>query len=229
MLTSFDLDWFLNRYFSVEGTNCNLKNIDKQKVLDIINGFKSFVGETDLASPSNAILACEFIKHYVMYNTISSIKVTSDMFYSNGSHKSSYRLYRDKNGNIINTVAYNFYIKHTYEDYVNSEINFYPFYSKCNFAIYVYKGGIITGEYYTINNIKYTGELYDMPKMITIPASCILYDTDGKRNIIYIVDHRESALAKVLETYDMSYHIDEDIKNRRFSLRKYKKIKNNSK
>ena len=61
--------------------------------------------------------------------------------------------------------------------------------------------------------------------MITIPASCILYDTDGKRNTIYIVDHREPALAKVLETYDMSYRIDEDIKNRRFSLRKYEKIK----
>ena len=229
MLTSFDLDWFLNHYFSVEGTNCNLKNIDKQKVLNIINGLNSFVGEDDLASPSNAILACEFIKHYVMYNTISSIKVTPDMFYSNGSHKSSYRLYRDKNGNIINSVAYNFYVKHTYEDYAHREIDVYPFHSKCNFGIYVYKGGIVTGEFYVLNNIKYTGELYDMPKMITIPASCILYDTDDIRHTIYIVDHREPALAKVLETYDMSYHIDEDIKNRRFSLRKYEKIKSNSK
>lgn len=229
MFTKFDIDWFLKHYFSVEGTNCNFKNIDKQKVLDIINGFESFVGEDDLASPSNVIFACEFIKHYAMYNTISSIKVTPDTFNTDGSHKSSYRLYKDKEGNINNLVAYNFYVKHTYEDYANREIDIYPLHSKCNFAIYIYKGGIITGEYYILNNIKYTGELYDMPKMITIPASCILYDTNGKRNIIYIVDHREPALAKVLETYDMSYHIDEDIKNRRFSLRKYTKIKNNSK
>ena len=229
MFTKFDIDWFLNHYFSVEGTNCNLKDIDKQKVLNIINGFESFVGEVDLASPTNAIFACEFIKHYVMYNTISGIKVTPDTFYSNGVHKSSYRLYKDKDGNIINSVAYNFYVKHTYEDYAHREINIYPFHSKCNFAIYVYKGGIITGEYYILNNIKYSGELYYTPKMITIPASCILYDTDGKRNTIYIVDHREPALAKVLETYDMSYHIDENIKNRRFSLRKYEKIKSNYK
>lgn len=225
MFTKFDIDWFLKHYFSVERTNCNLKDIDKQKVLDIINGFKSFVGEGDLASPSNAILACEFIKHYVMYNTISSIKVTPDTFYSNGSHKSSYRLYRNKDGNIINSVAYNFHVKHTYEDYAHRELAVHSSYSKCNLAIYVYKGGIITGEYYTINNIKYHGELYDIPKMITIPASCILYDTDDIRHTIYIVDHREPALAKILETYDMSYHIDEDIKNRRFSLRKYEKIK----
>ena len=229
MFTKFDIDWFLNHYFSVEGTNCNLKDIDKQKVLNIINGFKSFVGEDDLTSPSNAIFACEFIKHYVMYNTIPSIKVTPDIFNTDGSHKSSYRLYKDKDGNINNLVAYNFSVKHTYEDYTHREIDIYPFHTKCNFPIYIYKGGIITGEYYTLNNIKYTGELYDMPKMITIPASCILYDTDNKRNFIYIVDHREPALAEVLKTYDMNYHIDEDIKNRRFSLRKYTKIKSNSK
>ena len=37
MFTKFDIDWFLKHYFSVERTNCNLKDIDKQKVLDIIN------------------------------------------------------------------------------------------------------------------------------------------------------------------------------------------------
>lgn len=229
MFTKFDLDWFINNHLDKKCLDYFRTNIDNKEVLDIIDIFSSAILEKDLKSPINVITACDFIKHYVLYNTISSVKITNDCFSSTGKHEKSNILTKDKYGNIINNVAYNFHIKHVYQDFATREIEINESYTKCNFPIYIYKGGIITGDVYTFKNIKVYGELYDVPKMITIHASCILYDTDGKRNTIYIVDHREPALAKVLETYDMSYHIDEDIKNRRFSLRKYEKIKNNFK
>ena len=227
--TKFDLDWFIDNHLDKKCLDYFRTHINKKEVLDIINEFIGAVVEEDLQNPVNVILACDVIKHYVLYNTISSVKITNDYFFSTGKHKESNILTKDNDGNIINHIAYNFHVRHIYEDYALREIEIRESYTKCNFPIYVYKGGIITGDVYTFKNIKVYGELYDIPKIITIPATCILYDTDGKRNTIYIVDHREPALAKVLETYDMSYHIDEDIKNRRFSLRKYEKIKSNYK
>ena len=79
-----------------------------------------------------------------------------------------------------------------------------------------YRYGDINNKFRTNKQNKQdTGNIF-IPKT----SSGKLYDTDDIRHTIYIVDHREPALAKVLETYDMSYHIDEDIKNRKFIIRR---------
>lgn len=225
--TNFDLDWYIDHHLDKKCFDYFRTNINKKEVLDIINEFIGAIVDEDLQNPVNVITACDFIKHYVLYNTISSVRITNDYFFSTGKHKDSHILTKDEDGNIINHIAYNFHVRHVYQDFAAREIEIREGYTKCNFPIYVYKGGIITGDVYTFKNIKVYGELYDVPKMITIPASNLMFEReDGKRDDIFIVDHREPALAKLLNTYEMNHYIDTDIKNRKFSLRKYEKIKN---
>lgn len=227
MFTKFDLDWFIDNHLDKKCLDYFRTHIDKKEVLNAIDGFMDSVGIEDLQNPINIITACDFIKHYVIYNTISSVKISNDYFSSTGEHKSSYILTKDNDGNIINHIAYNFHVRHIYQDFAAREIEMNEGYTKCNFPIYVYKGGIITGDVYTFKNIKVYGELYDIPKIITIPASTLMFEKeDGKTDSIFIVDHREPALAKLLDTYEMNHFIDTDINNRKFSLRKYEKIKN---
>lgn len=225
--TTFDLDWFIDNHLDKKCLDYFRTNINKKEVIDIINEFTGTIVDEDLQNPVNIITACDFIKHYVLYNTISSVNITNKFFFSTGKHRESDILTKDDNGNIINHRAYNFHVRHVYEDFAAREIEIRERYTKCNFPIYVYKGGIITGDVYTFKNIKVCGELYDVPKMITIPASTLMFDKeDGKRDSIFIVDHREPALAKLLDTYEMNHFIDTDISKRKFSLRKYEKIKN---
>lgn len=225
--TYFDLDWFIDNHLDKKCLDYFRTNINKKEVLDIINEFTGAIVEEDLSSPVDVIVACDFIKHYVIYNTISSVNITNKCFSSTGKHAKSHILTKDEDGNIINHLAYNFHVRHVYQDFAAREIEINEGYTKCNFPIYVYKGGIITGDVYTFKNIKVCGELYDIPKMITIPASTLMFDKeDGKRDSIFIVDHREPALAKLLDTYEMNHSVDTYIKNRKFSLRKYEKIKN---
>lgn len=225
--TEFDLDWFINNHLDKKLFDYFRTHVNKKEVLDIVNEFTGAVVEEDLQNPINVILACDFVKHYVLYNTISSVKITNDCFSSTGKHEKSYILTKDNDGNIINNMAYNFHVRHIYEDYAFREIEIREGYTKCNFTIYVYKGGIVTGDAYRFKNIKVYGELYDIPKIITIPASILMfYKEDGVQDSIFIVDHREPALAKLLDTYEMNHFVDIDIKNRKFSLRKYEKIKN---
>lgn len=225
--TKFDLDWFINNHLDKKCLYYFRTHINEKEVLDIIDAFSTCIVKEDLASPENVIIACDFIKHYVMYNTISSVKITDDCFSSAGKHENSYILTKDDNGNIINHFAYNFHVRHIYQDFAKKEIEMNEHYTRCNYDIYVYKGGIITGDVYSFKNIRIYGELYDIPKIITIPASTLMFEKEnGKIDTIFIVDHREPALAKVLNTYEMNHSVDTYIKNRKFSLRKYEKIKN---
>ena len=85
---------------------------------------------------------------------------------------------------------------------------------------------VITGDY--ISSCKIRKNIIDtkcftIQSIINIPCSMI-YD-EGKG--IITVDHREPKLKVLEDFYDVFFRFNEQIKNKKYDIRKYKKLTNN--
>lgn len=91
--------------------------------------------------------------------------------------------------------------------------------------IYIYKGGVITGEY--IKDHMLLDEVveqhsYIVPEKLYIPAS-IIYIKDN--NPIIIIENREPKFKELKQLYKVPIYMNYEMKDKHIDIRKYKKIK----
>lgn len=136
-------------------------------------------------------------------------------------------IWKDSKGTIFNHNAFNVYIRALYSHTEKIQYKFNPELILRNNRIYISKGGVITGEY--IENCIIPKKIVDkkcftIQSVINIPASKII-DNDLNK-FIYVVDHREPRLKVLKEFYEVPICFDENIKQYKYNIRNYKKIKN---
>ena len=139
------------------------------------------------------------------------------------SHNKRYRWIVKHGDNIYNNTAYKVTIRKTYNHNLGIEskcdippINFNP-------VLYISKGGIITGEYICQCQIRpdiVNKHSFVIQSIINIPASAIVVNNRH----VCVVDHREPKLKTLKEFYDVPINFDEEIKNLKLNIRKYKKL-----
>lgn len=134
-----------------------------------------------------------------------------------------YRWIIKRGDKIYNNAAYKATIRKTYNHNLGIEekcnippINFNP-------ALYISKGGVITGEYICECQIRpkiVDKHSFVIQSIVNIPASTISVDN----RMICVVDHREPKLKVLNEFYNVSVGFDDTIKNMKLNIRKYKKL-----
>lgn len=134
-------------------------------------------------------------------------------------------IYIDSNINqsICNDNAFNLYVRacYSHDEQSQVECNNETIYK--NHRIYISKGGVITGEYIEKCIIrpdivrKHSFTIQSIPNI----SVCMIVDGD---NYIYVVDHREPKLKALQQFYEVPINKDEEVTNKHYNLRKYKKL-----
>lgn len=123
---------------------------------------------------------------------------------------------------IYNTNAFNCYIRAKYSHIEQKQLDCVPKIVRPDRRIYLSKGGIITGEYIRVCNIKQNIiDNHNFEVDVCIIPVCIISDKD---NYIYAVDHRDPSIKALQNIYEVFIDTDVIIKSNKYNLRKYKKL-----
>ena len=128
----------------------------------------------------------------------------------------------ESNYAVINNNAYHLNIRKQFDFIKNKVTNDLSIETR-QIKIYISKGGVITGEY--IENVyikpeEYNNKDYVVKNYITIPVASVYFYNDKKEvKNIYIVDHREPELKKLIEQYDVKILINEEIVKLKLNVR----------
>lgn len=161
---------------------------------------------------------------FVHTGLLSPLTLKNDEFHDSpfkGINKRYSPIYKALDGNIYNNHAFIATIRAEYDHTKQSQV-YVEKYDIFVDRLYLSKGGVITGEYISQCKIKdeiINEERFVINDVIKIPAAIILDDDC----VLYAVDHREPTLKELSKTYDVSIHIDTDIKGR-YNIRNYKKL-----
>lgn len=199
-----------------------------EEVLNVINAIES----TNPQNEEDIDFILDTIKQIWNIGILSPLTLNDDEFsyYSdaNGYFRNiRYRdIYKDNhlNSSICNDNAFNISIRNVYshvniiqEQYIGNRL------INKNHCIYLSKGGVITGEYIQKCIIRpeiVNKHCFTIQSVINIPVS-IIKDNDFD---IFVVDHREPKLKVLKEFYDVPIHINENVRNKHYNIRKYKKL-----
>lgn len=127
------------------------------------------------------------------------------------------------NQNICNDNAFNLYVRACYSHEEQSQVECDNEMIYKNRRVYISKGGVITGEYIEkciIRSDVINKHFFTIQSIPNIPV-CMIVDGD---NYIYVVDHREPKLKALQQFYEVSINKDEEVANKHYNLRKYKKL-----
>lgn len=128
------------------------------------------------------------------------------------------------NNSICNGNAFNIFVRASYSNNSNKQLDCTNYILNKNTRIYISKGGIITGEYVETCIIRpdiVNKHLFTIQSIVNIPV-CSIKDND---TIIYCVDHREPKLKSLQKFYDIPIYKDDYITNKHYNIRKYDKLK----
>lgn len=133
-------------------------------------------------------------------------------------------IWKDNKGIIYNSRAYNIYVRAEYDHVNKIQRQRNPELIEESDRIYLSKGGVITGEY--IENCiipKHIVEkhYFTIQSIVNIPVS-VIYNDD---KYIYCVDHREPKLKILMHFYEVPIYVDDFVKQYKYNIRNYKKIK----
>lgn len=159
---------------------------------------------------------------------LSALTLNDDEF---DNHLKSFKInkrygaiWKDNKGIIYNSRAYNIYVRAEYDHINKIQRKRNPELIEESDIIYLSKGGVITGEYINTCIIpKHIVEkhCFTIQSIVNIPVAVIYNDND----YIYCVDHREPKLKSLMDFYEIPIYIDNSIKQYKYNIRNYKKIK----
>ena len=161
---------------------------------------------------------------FVHSGLLSPLTLKDDEFHDapfKGINKRYAPIYKAIDGNIYNSHAFKAAIRAGYDHTEQKQIAIEKYDTFVD-RLYLSKGGVITGEYISECKIKdelVKEERFVVNDIIKIPAAIILDDD----YVVYAVDHREPTLKELSKTYDVSIHVDTDIKGK-YNIRNYKKL-----
>lgn len=158
---------------------------------------------------------------------LSPLTLTDDEFVrvkgATESYNTRYKWIVKRGDSIYNYTAYKVTTRKAYNHKLGIEV-------KCdippvnyNPVLYISKGGIITGEYICMCEIRpdiVAKHSFVIQSVVNIPASAISVND----RLIYVVDHREPKLKALNEFYEVPVGFDEEVKNLKLNIRKYKKL-----
>lgn len=126
-------------------------------------------------------------------------------------------------GKIINNNAYKAKIYNIYDHNLGAKVfeNEPDIYY--NPVIFINKGGVVTGEYIAICEIRkevVDKHNYTIQSIVNIPCSLILDNGDR----IITVDHREPKLKVLKDFYEVYFKFDKTVHDRKYDIRKYAKM-----
>ena len=139
------------------------------------------------------------------------------------SYNKRYRWIIKRSGGIYNNAAYKATIRKVYNHRLSIEVKYDIPPVNYNPALYISKGGIITGEYICMCKIRpdiVAKHAFVIQSIVNIPASAISVNN----RFIFVVDHREPKLKTLNEFYEVPVGFDEEVKNLKLNIRKYKKF-----
>lgn len=124
---------------------------------------------------------------------------------------------------IINNNAYKAKIYNIYDHNLGAKVfeNEPDIYY--NPVIFINKGGVVTGEYIAICEIRkevVDKHNYTIQSIVNIPCSLILDNGDR----IITVDHREPKLKVLKDFYEVYFKFDKTVHDRKYDIRKYAKM-----
>lgn len=127
------------------------------------------------------------------------------------------------NDTVYNFNAFKCVVRKTYDHDSLCESGM-PFISgEGNAKVFISKGGVINGDYIQEciirQNVVDKG-CFTIQSVVKLPVSVICYGPE----FIYVVDHREPKLKVLKEFYEVKTFNDENIANKKFNIRKYKKL-----
>lgn len=166
-----------------------------------------------------------------LYTTglLSPLTLKDDEFAtaSNSNYKHNIRysfiLKSIDNGKIINNNAYKAKIYNIYSHDIMAKVFGHEPDIYYNPAIFINKGGVVTGEYIAMCEIRediVNKHNYSIQSIVNIPCSLI---KDGDSNII-TVDRREPKLKVLKDFYEVYFKFNKDIHDKKYDIRKYAKM-----
>lgn len=138
-------------------------------------------------------------------------------------------VYIDTNNhqNIINSRAFDVYVRAGYKHKENIQVAIEPFTIQRSVVtsspIFISKGGVITGEYIKDCIIKpevIAKHCFTIQNIVKIPV-CVI---DTGTRVLYVVDHREPKLKALMLFYDVPVMKNEEVAAGKYNIRKYKKL-----
>lgn len=142
---------------------------------------------------------------------------------SNEAINKRYRWIIKRGDKVYNNAAYKTTARKAYNHNLGIEVETHMPTINFNPVLYISKGGIITGEYICMCEIRpdiVAKHSFIVQSIVNIPSS-IIYIND---RFIYIVDHREPKLKALNEFYNVPVGFDDTIKSMKLNIRKYKKL-----
>lgn len=190
---------YINKFDRIVNILANICDMDNAQIKSLFNSIYNYL---DLGSFSDLNL--------------------SDKYFDEGHHIFNEFVYKIPDG-ITFSNAYNLLIRASYNHNLSRQVSEEKELLNDTLPVHISKGGVITGEYFHTIYIK-DKDIFT-PKKFTIPVSSIEYETENNSYSFLVVDHREPQLRALMDYYNVPIKVDEEVKNIKLNLRKYKKIK----
>lgn len=166
-----------------------------------------------------------------LYNTglLSPLTLKDNEFEPSGSfnYRNNIRypliLKNTEDGKIINNNAYKAKIYNIYNHNLATKVFGQEPDIYYNPAIFINKGGVVTGEYISCCEIRkevVDKHNYTIQSIVSIPCS-LIFDNDNK---IITVDHREPKLKVLKNFYEVYFKFNKDVYDKKYDIRKYAKM-----
>lgn len=163
------------------------------------------------------------------YGVLSPLTLKDDEFYSSEETHDTYTNTRRSNifkhkEYIFNSHPFDCIVRAYYDNNKKEQLDIKKEIRDDIRKIFISKGGVITGEY--ICTFMFRKEIIDahsfeIKNTLYIPV-CEIQDDDTR---IYVVDHREPTLKTLKSIYHIPIDIDLCVANKKYNIRKYKKLK----
>lgn len=166
----------------------------------------------------------KYINKFRNSGLLSPLTLRSNEFDENGDNI-RYPYIHIKNKIMYNNNAFNCYVRASYQHTTKCENEIHPFVIKQNSRVYISKGGVITGEYFdkcAIRKDIINSGSFTIQSVVNIPV-CEILDKDIS---IRVVDHREPKFKALCDFYKVNIKTDKSIKERKYNIRNYVKLKN---
>lgn len=134
-----------------------------------------------------------------------------------------YRWIIKRGDKVYNNAAYKTTVRKSYNHNLGTEVETHISPVNFNPVLYISKGGIITGEYICMCEIRpdvVAKHSFVVQSIVNIPSSIITVND----RFIYVVDHREPKLKALNEFYNIPIGFDDTVKSMKLNIRKYKKL-----
>lgn len=208
----------------IKNTKIDDKEAIEQLKLNLVNTVGIIYTFAERFPIANHKAIIKFVDKIINDEVLCPLTLKDDEFDDNGINIRSSRIIK-RNGKIYDVKAFDFEIKHIYNNITMEEISTTVIINNDDYInshiVHINAGGVFTGKSIRLAAIRQESidkEMYTPKNTIHLPVSII---KEGV-NIWITVDKREPKLKAIREFFDLE-EFDDNLKSK-FDVRKYKKL-----